>query len=95
MRVLTQLGRAEEILRLLDDVALPAYVREAVKAYYHDFEETPPDTQPAPELPPEPVTKPDTPIPIRRASGEHRLDLPHGLASVTRDILAEGKEPTK
>ena len=52
-----------------------------------------PDTQPAPPMPPEPITKPATPIPIKRASGEHRLDLPHGIRAEVDAILAEGKEP--
>ena len=40
---------------------------------------------------PEPPTKPDTPIPIKRASGEHRLKL----SEITAAILEEGKGPPK
>lgn len=60
-----------------------------------DAAEPIPDTQPAPPMTPEPITKPATPIPIKRASGEHNLALPHGIAGVTRDIFDEGKNPTK
>lgn len=53
-----------------------------------------PATDRAP-IPPEPVTKPATPIPIKRASGEHRLTLPHGIQAEVDAILEEGKGPPK
>jgi len=60
-----------------------------------DAAEPIPDTQPAPPMTPKPITKPATPIPIKRASGEHRFELPHGIAEATREIIEEGRKPPK
>jgi len=72
-------------------------IRQGLKVAlgYGETYEPIPDTQPAPPMTPEPITKPATPIPIKRASGEHRLTLPHGIQAEVDAILEEGKGPPK